>query len=205
METAGACADLRCRAIVVPFGVANAVRRRVHGRRPRIAPPFAERSARLVRSRRPRTRSHKIDSTLRGGWAHEIVGRQQAHAVRVVVAAAFPAAGRVCVDGVVYVDGVPVAEGAAATDARSLVHSSRPADYLRDAGASAVDAVTPSTLAAVARDGRRPLRGLRRGDRRGPRRDRSRRGPAPRRHARGHGCSHRRSRPRRVAARRSSA
>ena len=119
----------------------------MHGRRPRIASPVAERSAGSCGLGSRADALHKIDSTLRGSWAHEIVGRQQAHAIRVVVAAAFPAAGRVCVDGVVYVDGVPVAEGAAATDARSLVHSSRPADYLRDAGASAVDAVTPSTLA----------------------------------------------------------
>ena len=146
METAGACADLGCRAIVVPFGGAepSGAECTVVDLASRHLSPS---EARARAASAPAHALHKIDSTLRGSWAHEIVGRQQSHAIRVVVAAAFPAAGRVCVDGVVYVDGVPVAEGAAATDARSLVHSSRPADYLRDAGASAVDAVTPSTLA----------------------------------------------------------
>ncbi len=134
METAGACADLRCRAIVVPFGVAepSGAECTVVDLASRHLPP-SEARARAVSA--PAHALHKIDSTLRGGWAHEIVGRQQAHAVRVVVAAAFPAAGRTCEDGVVMIDGVPVADGAAATDARGPVRSSRPADHLREAGA----------------------------------------------------------------------
>ena len=189
---------------MVPFGVAvpSGAECTVVDLASRHLPP-SEARARAVSA--PAHALHKIDSTLRGSWAHEIVGRQQAHAVRVVVAPAFPAAGRVCVDGVVYVDGVPVAEGAAATDARGPVRSSRPADYLCDAGASAVDAVTPSALAewletrgvrfavcdaATDADLDVIARGVVR---------------ALRRRARGHGCGHRRSRRRRVAARRSSA
>ena len=100
METAGACADLRCRAIVVPFGVAvpSGAECTVVDLASRHLSPSDAR-ARAVSA--PAHALHKIDSTLRGSWAHEIVGRQQAHAVRVVVAAAFPAAGRACVDGVV--------------------------------------------------------------------------------------------------------
>jgi D-threonate/D-erythronate kinase len=153
METAGECADLRCRAIVVPFGMAQ-----LSGAECIVVDlatrhlSRSEAQARAVSA--PADALHKIDSTLRGAWAHEVVGRQQAHAVRVVVAPAFPAAGRTCEGGVVMIDGVPVADGAAATDARSLVRSSRPADHLREAGAHAVDEVTPRGLTSWLRSSR---------------------------------------------------
>ena len=145
METAGACADLGCGAIVVPFGVTSAFDSQcmVLDLATRHLSP-SEAQARAVSA--PAHALHKIDSTLRGAWAHEIVGRQQAHSIRVVVAPAFPAAGRTCEDGVVMIDGVPVADGEAATDVRGPVRSSRPADHLRKAGADAVDEVTPKGL-----------------------------------------------------------
>lgn len=82
--------------------------------------------------------AHKMDSTLRGNWAVELAGRIRAGRGRIVVAAAFPAAGRVCEGGVVYDHGVPVADGPAGQDPRRPVRESAPAAHLR---AASVDAV----------------------------------------------------------------
>lgn len=76
--------------------------------------------------------AHKIDSTLRGNWAHELAERV-ASGQRILLVPALPSLGRVCVDGTVLVDGVPVAEHMAA-DARAPVRSSRPTDHLIAAG-----------------------------------------------------------------------
>ena len=53
--------------------------------------------------------AHKIDSTLRGHWAAEVLARQAVLRRPVVVLPAYPAMGRTCRDGVVHVDGRPVA------------------------------------------------------------------------------------------------
>jgi uncharacterized protein YgbK (DUF1537 family) len=79
--------------------------------------------------------AHKIDSTLRGNWASELVARHAATGHAVLVVPSFPGLGRTCVGGVVYEDGVPVHEGAAGHDVRAPISSSRPADQLRAAGA----------------------------------------------------------------------
>ncbi len=63
-----------------------------------------------------------------------------------LVVPAFPAAGRTCVGGVVLVDGHPVSSGAAASDRRGGVRSSRPSDHLLQAGATSVDVVSRDTL-----------------------------------------------------------
>jgi len=52
--------------------------------------------------------AHKMDSTLRGNWAHELRARAAATGRRVLVVAAWPAVGRICVDGIVLVHGAPV-------------------------------------------------------------------------------------------------
>jgi D-threonate/D-erythronate kinase len=145
METAGMCADLGCTSEVTPFG--------------RVARPGCDvvvidlssrhlspaEAARRATSVAPDA-AHKIDSTLRGNWAHEVVGRQAGSGRRVLVVPAFPAAGRTCVGGVVLVDGQPVSSGAAASDLRGGVRSSRPSDHLLQAGATSVDAVSSDTL-----------------------------------------------------------
>ena len=79
--------------------------------------------------------AHKIDSTLRGNWASELVARHSATGRPVLVVAAYPALGRTCVGGVVLDDDVPVHEGAAGRDVRGAISDSRPADLLRAAGA----------------------------------------------------------------------
>ncbi len=80
-----------------------------------------------------RHRCHKMDSGLRGNWAHEVAALLGA-GHRVGVIASYPDAGRRCRDGTVYVHGVPVAEGPLGRDPRNVLPSSRPADYLRAAG-----------------------------------------------------------------------
>jgi 4-hydroxythreonine-4-phosphate dehydrogenase len=89
--------------------------------------------------RRATAQLHKIDSTLRGNWAEELVARRGLLGLRrVLVVPAFPAVRRVCRDGTVHADGLPVAEGPAGRDARRPVTSSRPADHLARAGADRV-------------------------------------------------------------------
>lgn len=80
-----------------------------------------------------RFRCHKMDSGLRGNWAHEVAALLTA-GHRVGLLASFPAAGRRCDGGVVYINDVPVAESAFGRDPRNRLFSSRPADYLKAAG-----------------------------------------------------------------------
>lgn len=86
---------------------------------------------------------HKIDSTLRGNWAHELVARSAGRRAPVLLVPALPALGRRCIAGEVREHGRPVAEATGAIDARGTVVSSRPADLLRAAGAGEVDEVAP--------------------------------------------------------------
>jgi uncharacterized protein YgbK (DUF1537 family) len=93
----------------------------------------AERAA-AVAGEPARRHAHKIDSLLRGNWAAELVAVQQATGERVLLVPALPRLGRVCRDGVVHVDGVPVG----GRDARRAALSPRPADHLSEAGAADV-------------------------------------------------------------------
>ncbi|HMK11967.1 MAG TPA: four-carbon acid sugar kinase family protein [Acidimicrobiales bacterium] len=145
-ETAGACADLGASAVVVPFGdslpddgqcvVLDLATRHLSVKSARARAADVHPSA-----------AHKIDSTLRGNWAHELVARQQTSGRPVIVVPSFPAAGRTCEGGIVLVHGTPVADGDAASDVRGPVRSSRPADHLRDAGAGSVAELRPDEAA----------------------------------------------------------
>jgi D-threonate/D-erythronate kinase len=142
-ETAGACADLVGRAVVVQVGtpfhitgdtVIDLGSRHLSadhaGRVVTEASRLALRdTARLV---------HKIDSTLRGNWATEVVHAAAVHGRPVVVVPAFPAVGRTCRHGVVFDGDHPVHEGPAGRDPRRPVTSSRPMDHLHTYGASNV-------------------------------------------------------------------
>lgn len=79
-----------------------------------------------------RFRCHKMDSGLRGNWAHEVAALLAA-GHRVGVLPSFPDAGRRCDDGRVFIRDVPLLETAFGRDPRSRLFSSRPADYLRAA------------------------------------------------------------------------
>lgn len=93
--------------------------------------------------------AHKIDSTLRGNWAAELVARHRSTGRPVLLVPALPALGRTCVNGAVLVDGRPVHETAIADDARAGVDTSHPATLLARAGAERVTAAP--TLGDVAR------------------------------------------------------
>ena len=80
-----------------------------------------------------RFRCHKMDSGLRGNWAHEVASLV-AMGRRVAILASFPDAGRRCENGTVYIRDVPVAESPFGRDPRNRLLSSRPVDYLRAAG-----------------------------------------------------------------------
>ena len=83
---------------------------------------------------------HKIDSTLRGNWADELAARAERQPVLLVPA--LPEFGRICSGGEVLDHGRPVHEGAAGTDVRRRVTSSRPSVHLRAAGAATVHELT---------------------------------------------------------------
>ena len=79
--------------------------------------------------------AHKMDSTLRGNWASEIVASHRRTGAPVIVVPAFPAAGRTCRNGVVFDHAVPVAQGPARLDPRQPIGSSEPCVHLRAVGA----------------------------------------------------------------------
>ncbi len=81
--------------------------------------------------------AHKIDSTLRGNWAWEVVARHAVDGRPVLVVPALPELGRTCEGGIVCVDGTPVHLGPAGRDPRSPVRTSSPAVLLAEAGAGA--------------------------------------------------------------------
>jgi uncharacterized protein YgbK (DUF1537 family) len=90
---------------------------------------------------------HKIDSALRGNWADELAGR--AERCPVLLVPALPEFGRVCVGGEVLEHGRPVHEGAAGSDVRRRLASSRPAVLLRSAGVGTVVEVTDAQQLAT--------------------------------------------------------
>lgn len=90
-------------------------------------------------------RAHKIDSTLRGNWPHELIARS--HRSPVLLVPALPELGRVCQGGMVFDAGRPVHEGPAGRDVRGGPMSSRPADLLTASGA--IDVIELSDATAV--------------------------------------------------------
>lgn len=142
LETAGMCAAAGAGAVLVTTELVDAGRTATMvvdlGTRHLSAAAAGERAAAMEGLASERA-AHKIDSTLRGNWAAELVARHRVSGRRVLVVPAFPLVGRTCVDGVVLEHGVPVANGSTAGDVRSAVRSSRPADHLRAAGAVEVD------------------------------------------------------------------
>ncbi len=142
LETAGMCAAAGAGAVLVTTELIDAGRTATMvvdlGTRHLSGAAAGERAAAMEGLASERA-AHKIDSTLRGNWAAELVARHRVSGRRVLVVPAFPLVGRTCVDGVVLEHGVPVANGSTAGDVRSAVRSSRPADHLRAAGAVEVD------------------------------------------------------------------
>ena len=81
------------------------------------------------------TRAHKMDAGLRGNWAYEIEVLLHA-GFKVAVVCAYPDAGRVCVDGVVYIHGLPVLDSVFGQDPLNAPVSSRPREVLEHCGVS---------------------------------------------------------------------
>lgn len=93
----------------------------------RAQPPDAAREAvrNAVRRLTGRTIYKKIDSTLRGNIGVELkAAMQETACTKAIVAPAFPTVGRTTLDGVLLVDGIPVAETRFATDPVSPVSES---------------------------------------------------------------------------------
>lgn len=140
LEVAGMAADAGAGSVLVVTDVAAAAehdgRVAVVDLSTRQSPvTIAEAKARGVDALAPTlARGHKIDSTLRGNWAHELLARAEWSARRVLVVPAFPRLGRTCVGGIVRANGVPVADGPAGRDRLNPAASSRPADLITVAG-----------------------------------------------------------------------
>ncbi len=126
-EAGAACADAGWTVEVVPFTAAScAAECVVVDLRSRHVPPLEAR--RRIMALLPDTRHvHKIDSTLRGNWAAELAALVECGR-RVALIPSHPTLGRVCIGGVVLVDGVPVAETDHGNDPRLPVRTSRPGD-----------------------------------------------------------------------------
>lgn len=113
--------------------------------------PLDEATARMATLPAAPWVAHKIDSTLRGHWAHELRARQRALGRRVVVVPAWPAMGRTCVGGVVHVQGAAFASvHAALPEADLLPGMAALDDWLHgDSAFAAVDVADDGDLAAV--------------------------------------------------------
>ena len=151
-EAGAACADAGLSVEVVPLGVPSRERDCVvvDLRSRHVSPGEARRRIRVVTDAAHRI--HKIDSTLRGNWAEELAALVE-DGRRVVLIPSHPRAGRVCVGGVVYVGGVPVADSELGSDPRLPVRSSRPSETLPGtelAGPEALAAWLASRTAGVA-------------------------------------------------------
>lgn len=97
--------------------------------------PASVAAARASSSSLPAARRlHKIDSTLRGRWADELVAVRRTTGSRVLVVPALPRLGRTCCRGVVHVDGGPLR----LDDPRHGPVEARPSAVLGDAGAGPV-------------------------------------------------------------------
>ena len=105
-----------------------------------LDPEAAQRQAAVAHARNARFRCHKIDSGLRGNWPFEVKGLLQL-GYPVAVVPSFPDAGRRCLDGVVYVDDVPVLESPFGKDPLTSPRSSRPMEILEDTGCADGDVV----------------------------------------------------------------
>jgi uncharacterized protein YgbK (DUF1537 family) len=145
MEAGAGCADAGLTVDVVPFGVATNVLPSecncvVVDLRSRHA-SSDEARRRIMETTTVAHRVHKIDSTLRGNWSAELAALVDAGR-RVVLIPSHPQAGRVCSGGVVFVNGVPVAESELGNDPRLPVRSSRPSETLPGLELAGPDSLT---------------------------------------------------------------
>ncbi len=153
LETAGACAEAGWEAVVVsvhgdalPAEVVVTDLGSRHLDPASAAAVATDAAAGTGRATRAAAFAHKIDSTLRGNWAAELLALHRADGRPVLCVPAFPVAGRTCHGGIVFDHGRPVADGPAGRDPIRPVRSSRPADHLGVA-ASMLRVPTPPVVA----------------------------------------------------------
>ena len=150
-EAGAACADAGWIVDVVPIGATPPTARSdcnctvIDLRSRHVAADEARR--RITASTTDAHRIHKIDSTLRGNWSIEIAALADTGR-RVVLIPSHPRAGRVCVRGVVFVNGVPVADSDLGNDPRLPVRSSRPSETLGAVGVLTTEVADPDELVA---------------------------------------------------------
>lgn len=133
LESGGACADLGFAVRLAKAPATSDECAVVDLATRHVAPALAAERIQRGHAAPARHRCHKMDSGLRGNWHHETAALLKAGR-RVGVLVSYPAAGRRCRQGTVFIHGVPVAESAFGADPRNPLVSSRPADYLRAAG-----------------------------------------------------------------------
>ena len=133
LEVGGACADLGLKTRLVRLPTADDGCAVVDLDCRHCAPAEAQRRVATAHQLAARLRCHKMDSGLRGNWAHEVAALVEA-GHRVGLLASFPDAGRRCHNGTVFIHDVPVAQSAFGRDPRNRVQSSRPVDHLVAAG-----------------------------------------------------------------------
>ena len=96
--------------------------------------------------------AHKIDSTLRGNWAAEVLARGRRLGRAVLVVPAWPLVGRTCIGGVVHVHGQPLASALDRLPGAALRTAGDLAGWEPSAGAVAVvDVRDTEELVAVGR------------------------------------------------------
>ena len=133
LESGGACADLGFDVRLAKAPVAGDECLVVDIASRHVSAELAAQRILSGHAASARHRCHKMDSGLRGNWHFEVAALVEA-GWRVGVLASYPAAGRRCRQGTVFIHDVPVADSPFGRDPRSPLVSSRPADYLRLAG-----------------------------------------------------------------------
>lgn len=132
-EAGASCADAGWSVEVVPFTAAGSDAECVVVDLRSRHVPAAEARRRITAIATAATDGtrhvHKIDSTLRGNWAAELTALTTGGR-HIVLIPSHPPLGRMCVGGVVLVDGVPVADTELGNDPRLPVRSSRPSESL---------------------------------------------------------------------------
>lgn len=97
-----------------------------------VSPEEAIRRTLDAHQRVARHRCHKMDAGLRGNWPHEIRALIEL-GFQIAVVPSFPDAGRICKDGVVYIQGLAVLDSPFGADPLTAPCSSKPIEVLEEA------------------------------------------------------------------------
>jgi uncharacterized protein YgbK (DUF1537 family) len=149
-EAGAACADAGWTVEVVPYSATSSSAECVVVDLRSRHVPSVEARRRTVAVLPSVRHVHKIDSTLRGNWAAELAAIVELGR-RVVLIPSHPPLGRICVGGVVLVDGAPVEETEHANDPRMPVLSGRPSDSLTGTELADADALAEWIAASAAK------------------------------------------------------